>query len=102
MKGLSRDAAEWTWYSIGLMLLALTAVLWASMEPGMIWQQQVVLGFLGALAGGAIAIAGGEWVRPSAANAQTPAAPSVKCEQSVGGVSGGVDPALFGGGARAA
>lgn len=76
MRDANRDAAEWTWYALGLGALAATSLLWVSTEPEMVWQQRILLGVIGAIFGGAAFIAAGEWARPKTMNAQTDSSPS--------------------------
>jgi hypothetical protein len=58
---------ELGWYTVGTIVLAVSAVFWASTESGIVPQQRIILGALGALCGATLLIFFGEWVRPTKA-----------------------------------
>jgi hypothetical protein len=61
---------ELLWYTSGIVILASAALLWASVESGVIMQQRIILGFLGGLVGSIGLITIGEVVRPASAGGQ--------------------------------
>lgn len=76
MRDQGRYLAEWLSYTFALSVLASAALLWFSTEPGMIPQQRIVLGAIGALLGMCAMISLGEWIRPFKAAAQSSEASS--------------------------
>jgi hypothetical protein len=66
----SIHATELKWYTIGFGFLAGTCLLWAWSEAGIVPQQRVVLGVVGAIFGGLLLMFIGELIRPTASVAQ--------------------------------
>jgi hypothetical protein len=66
----AESRTELVWYTFGFIILAGTALLWASLESGAVVQQRIVLSILGAVAGALALVMAGEFIRPSATDAQ--------------------------------
>jgi hypothetical protein len=64
------------WYTLGAFVLAGASIIWISLEPTIMKQHRVVLGFLGAIFGALALLSVGEWTHPTNAQPQTPTAPS--------------------------
>jgi hypothetical protein len=88
MKEHYRFAAEYFWYSGGLLPLAGACVFLASTGDLPVNPQRALLFAVGALAGGSFLLGLGEWVRPTAVNAQTPQMTSNESAPQVN-ISGG-------------
>ena len=67
-----RAISQLTWYTAGAIILAGSALLWASLESEAVDQQRIVLAIFGALAGGFVLVTVGEFIRPTAVSAQSP------------------------------
>jgi hypothetical protein len=85
-RGLS--LGELIWYTIGMFFLAGAAILWISLESNMVVQHKIVLGVIGAITGALVLLSAGEYIRPTAANAQAPSNKnaSTVIENSGGGI----------------
>ena len=70
MKEQSRFAAEYFWYSGGLLPLVFACMFLASNGDFPVTAQRVLLFCVGALIGGTFLLGFGEWMRPIQANAQ--------------------------------
>ncbi len=99
MRTAPRALQELLWYTIGALILAGTCLLWASIEPGFVMQQRIVLAVIGALAGALALTTIGESIRPHPASAQSkqeqPGIPFAQVAQNVtsysqsGGITAG-------------
>jgi hypothetical protein len=64
------------WYTLGAFVLAGASIIWISLEPTIMTQHRVVLGFIGAIFGALALLSLGEWTHPTSAQPQGPTAPS--------------------------
>jgi len=81
---------ELGWYTVGTIVLAVTAVFWASTESEIVPQQRIILGALGALCGATLSVFIGEWVRPTKAQTTQPDPSANSGSVNSSGQSGGV------------
>jgi hypothetical protein len=80
------------WYTVAGLILAGACLIWASLEAGFIVQQRIVLGVCGAIFGALGLMTIGEYLRPSAASAQSKpveTAQSVTSYNQSGGITAG-------------